>query len=83
MENITVFGSDKCPNCPPAIEMLEKYKIEFKYINITDSMKNLKEFLKLRDNRKEFEIIKKEGYVGIPCFLVDEKIYFDVNKLLK
>ena len=35
-------------------------------------MKNLKEFLALRDNRKEFEEVKKLGYIGIPAILTDD-----------
>ena len=40
--------------------------------NITESMKNLKEFLALRENRKEFDDAKKFGYVGIPAILTDD-----------
>ena len=35
-------------------------------------MKNLKEFLALRENRKEFDDAKKSGYVGIPAILTDD-----------
>lgn len=35
-------------------------------------MTNLKEFLHLRDTRKEFEEVKSLGYVGIPAILTDD-----------
>ena len=45
-------------------------------INITDSMKNLKEFFTYRDNRKEFESIVKDNKVGVPMITDGEKIVF-------
>jgi Glutaredoxin-related protein len=46
-------------------------------------MLNLKKFLKLRDNRPEFDEIKKAGKVGIPCIVINdgEEILFDVEEI--
>lgn len=66
-----LYGSLLCPDCPPAIELLDSKNVDFEFINITDSIPNLKEFLSLRDNREEFIPIKEGGYVGIPCLLTD------------
>lgn len=67
-----VYGSMLCPDCVEAKEYFEKVNYKYEFVNITESMKNLKEFLALRDNRKEFEEIKKLGYVGIPAILTDD-----------
>ena len=67
-----VYGSMLCPDCVEAKEYFEKVNYKYEFINITESMKNLKEFLALRDNRKEFEEVKKLGYVGIPAILTDD-----------
>ena len=67
-----VYGSMLCPDCVEAKEYFEKVNYKYEFINITESMKNLKEFLALRDNRKEFEEVKKIGYVGIPAILTDD-----------
>ena len=67
-----VYGSTLCPDCVEAKEYFEKVNYKYEFVNITESMKNLKEFLSLRDNRKEFEEIKKLGYVGIPAILTDD-----------
>jgi len=67
-----VYGSMLCPDCVEAKEYFEKVNYKYEFVNITESMKNLKEFLALRDNRKEFEEIKKLGYVGIPAVLTDD-----------
>ena len=54
-----------------AKEYFEKVNYKYEFVNITESVANLKEFLKLRDTRKEFEVIKNLGYVGIPAILTD------------
>ena len=64
-------------------EFLSDNGIEFEYIEITDSMRNLKIYLKLRDTRPEFEEIKKLGRVGIPFIMIGngEKLIFDMPDL--
>ena len=61
-----------CPDCVEAKEYFENVNYKYEFVNITESMKNLKEFLALRDNRKEFDDVKKFGYVGIPAILTDD-----------
>lgn len=60
-------------------EFLSKNDVKFAYIDITESMLNLKMYLKYRDNRPEFEEIKKAGRVGIPLIVINdgEKLIFD------
>lgn len=52
-------------------EFLSQNNINFNYIEITDSMLNLKTFLKYRDNYPQFEEIKKKGRIGIPCIMIN------------
>nr|WP_314532277.1 glutaredoxin domain-containing protein [uncultured Fusobacterium sp.] len=66
-----VYGSMLCPDCVEAKEYFEKVNYKYEFVNITESIANLKEFLKLRDTRKEFEVIRNLGYVGIPAILTD------------
>jgi len=61
-----VYGSMLCSDCVEAKEYFEKVNYKYEFVNITESMKNLKEFLALRENRKEFD------YVGIPAILTDD-----------
>lgn len=60
-------------------EFLSNNEINFEFIDITDSMRNLKIYLKLRDSRPEFEEIKRGGRVGIPFIMIDngEKLIFE------
>ncbi|HOS70129.1 MAG TPA: hypothetical protein PLG67_13635 [Bacillota bacterium] len=64
-------------------EFLSNNGIIYDYIDITDSMRNLKIYLKLRDTRPEFEEIKRTGRVGIPFTMIDngEKLIFDQPEL--
>jgi len=59
-------------------EFLSKNGVEFEYIDITDSMRNLRIYLKLRDSRPEFDEIKRMGRVGIPFIMINngEKLIF-------
>ncbi len=64
-------------------EFLSQNNVDFLYIDITDSMLNLKRFLKYRDNRLEFEEIKKSGRVGLPCVMINkgEQFIFEQSEL--
>lgn len=46
-------------------------------------MLNLKLFLKHRDNNPVFDEIKKNGNVGLPCFVIGggKSIVFDIESL--
>lgn len=52
-------------------EYLSENNIEYKYIDITSSMLNLKIFLKFRDIDPFFDPIKKVGRVGIPTIMIN------------
>lgn len=64
-------------------EFLSDNGIDFEFIDITDSMRNLKIYLKLRDTRAEFDEVKKLGRVGIPFIMIGngEKLIMDAPNL--
>lgn len=66
------YGTAQCPDCVSAVEQLKNRDISYEYADIMESIADLKAFLKLRDSRAEFEEIKKEGSIGIPCFVEDD-----------
>lgn len=74
-----LYFSDKCPNTIDFVEELKKRDIPYEAVNITDSMKNLKEFLKLRDHRSEFDQAKENGYVGIPVLYSEDRFIYDLE----
>jgi glutaredoxin-related protein len=68
-------------------EALSQHGIQFTYVNITESMANLKAFLKYRDHHPAFAEVRQAGRVGLPCTVVDEgkRIFFgqpDLNELV-
>ena len=83
MKKITVFGSKHWPGCQPVKEFLSKNNVEFVYLDITDSMLNLKKFLKFRDARSEFEEIRQSNRVGLPCVMINkgEEFLFEQNEI--
>ena len=74
------YGSPLCPDCVEATRILAERGTDYEWVEITASMKALKEFLALRDTREEFAEVRAEGRVGIPCFLFEDgRIAFEVE----
>ena len=68
---IMMYGTDLCPDCVAAKKALEENGIEYKYLNITDSIGSIKQFLNLRDTKDEFKEIRGSGvHIGIPALIV-------------
>ncbi len=82
---IKMYGSYLWPDCDAPKEALSKKGIEYEYIDITKSMKNLKDFLKIRDNSEKFDIIKATNHIGLPCIDNDGKIYLqnEIKELIE
>ncbi|MBS6952886.1 MAG: glutaredoxin [Enterocloster asparagiformis] len=66
------YGSHLCPDCEAAQAVLDEKKITYEYVDITGSMANLKEFLRLRDSLPLYQDARDEGFVGIPSFVKDD-----------
>lgn len=69
---IRIYGMDTCPDCTYLFDQIKGRENEFEFINIGDHVKNLKEFLKIRDKNSEFDECKENGYAGIPCFVFED-----------
>lgn len=69
---IKIYGMETCPDCVYLHSQIDQRKDEFEYVNIGEHVKNLKEFLRLRDNNSVFDECKKKGYAGIPCFVFED-----------
>ena len=54
-------------------EALSQAGIQFAYVDISSGMLPLKQFLKYRDTRPEFNAIREKGRVGLPCLIVKEE----------
>ena len=68
---IKIYGMPTCPDCTyveKQVEGNDKYTV----IDIGRHVKDLKEFLRLRDSSAAFDEAKKNGWVGIPCFVLED-----------
>jgi glutaredoxin-related protein len=67
-----------CLDCIECKYNLDKNKIEYESIDITKSLKGLKELIKLRDKEAVFDEAKEKGYLGIPALIAEDgKITLD------
>lgn len=69
---IKVYGSMLCPDCVQCRQDLEKAGIPYEYLDFSESLRYLKEFLKIRDVNPLFEAVKAGGSIGIPCILRED-----------
>ncbi len=68
---IKIFGMPSCPSCEYVKRQVEGNP-EFEVIDIGKHVRNLKQFLALRDNNSAFDEAKKVGDAGIPCFVLED-----------
>lgn len=68
---IKIYSMETCPDCTYVEEQI-KGNANFEVIDLGLHVKNLKEFLKLRDNNPVFDEAKKVGAAGIPCFVLED-----------
>lgn len=82
MDKHTFFFTPLCPQCPPFMEELKRLNIEVNMIDITESIVNLKQFIKLRDKHEAFNTIKENGFVGIPLLITTKNQFiFSIEEL--
>ncbi|MCR5741455.1 MAG: glutaredoxin [Gammaproteobacteria bacterium] len=67
-----VYGSQMCPDCINLKGNFDAYKIEYEFIDINDNLRNLKEFLILRDSLPVFDRLKKINDIGIPAIVKED-----------
>ena len=60
-----------CPDCTYVEKQVEGNS-NYEIIDIGEHVRNLKEFLKLRDSHPAFAAAKRLGIVGIPCFVLGD-----------
>ena len=75
MDKILVYGSALWPQCQPVKEALSHCGIPYEYTDIGSSMKDLKEFLEIRDTSEAHKIVREKHSVGIPCIVVHDRVY--------
>jgi len=67
-----VYGADICIDCRNFKAIQKNRGFEVEYIDITESTKNLREFLEMRDADHAFEPVKARHGIGIPLFVRED-----------
>ena len=81
MKPILYYAKD-CPDTKPFVARLNEFGIVYEEVEVFTSLKDLKQFLFVRDTYKVFDKIKGNMQIGIPCLVVSEtECILDLDKL--
>lgn len=80
---LKIYGSMLCKDCVQCREDLDKAGVDYVFLEFNDELKNLKEFLCLRDSLDIFKAVKDNGGIGIPCIVnADGNVSLDWEEYL-
>ncbi len=68
---IRMYVMQGCPDCEYVKKQVEGNP-DFEIIDIGRRVRNLKEFLKLRDSNPAFDEAKEVDDIGIPCYVLED-----------
>lgn len=81
---LTMYGMMLCPDCEEAVNVLNERQISYTFADFTKDTVHLKTFLKIRDNNPLFDDVRREGNIGIPCFVFDNgTVLLDLNDAIE
>lgn len=66
---LKIYGSMLCKECIQCREDLDRAGVEYAFLDFAEELKNLKEFLALREGNPLFDKARAAGGIGIPCIL--------------
>ncbi len=69
---IKIYGLKTCPYCDFLQNQIKGKEDQFEYIDIGTHVRYLKQFMRLRDSRSEFDHSKEIGDIGIPAFVLED-----------
>lgn len=69
---LKIYGSMQCPDCVRCRKELDERGVSYLYLDFSDSLRNLKEFLTIRENIPVFAEVRAKGGIGIPCILRED-----------
>ena len=64
-----IYGSMLCPDCVQCCKDLDESGSVYTFCDFADDLAHLKAFLKIREKDPDFDEIKREGKIGIPCLV--------------
>ena len=69
---IKIYGSMLCPDCVQCREDLDKAGVSYEYLDFSENLRHLKEFLAIREGCQLFDDVRKNGSIGIPCIVRED-----------
>ena len=69
---IKIYGSMLCPDCVQCREDLDKAGVSYEYLDFSENLRHLKEFLAIRESCQLFDDVRKNGSIGIPCIVRED-----------
>ena len=69
---MVIYGSMLCPDCVECCKDLDAAGKQYVFCDFADDLSHLKAFLKIRDEDPQFNELKREGKIGIPCLVHED-----------
>ena len=69
---LKIYGMMICPDCVECCAALDQAQVPYEFLDFSRETRNLKEFLKIRDNTSLFDKAREEGNIGIPCIVKED-----------
>lgn len=69
---LKIYGSMNCRTCIQCRKELDNAGVPYLYLDLADCVRNMREFLAIRDNSPLFDEVKAEGRIGIPCIVRED-----------
>lgn len=71
------YGSRLCPYCREGRANFDAHGIAYEYLDINESLKNLAEFLEMRDSLPVFAALRAEGdIIALPAIVKEDGTVF-------
>ena len=69
---LKIYGNPMCPDYRECKENFDANGVKYTMIDINESLRNLKEFLALRDSLSVFDHCKEIGDIGLPALVKED-----------
>lgn len=69
---LKIYGSMLCPDCVKCRMDLDQAGIPYEFLDFSENLMNLKDFLRIRDGNPLFDEARAEGNIGIPCLVKED-----------
>ena len=69
---LKIYGSMLCKDCVQCCSDLDTSGVCYEFLDFSENLLYLKEFLAIRDSSQLFTDVKTNGSIGIPCIVGED-----------